>query len=701
MKLGRKVYDFMAIGLTTLLMFACQKLEPPITTGTLLDEMADLNRLTRIAEPMYRTVQFSSYDRRSIMPSETGWFANEDGFGNEPVPGFAKVIQTPDERGIGEYLICDIQNPGAIVRLWTAGIKGKIRLFLDDMNTPVFEGNAEDFFWHTPDALLAQETETEAFITFRQFDAVYFPIPFAKACRMEWIGDIRELHFYHVGVRLYDPGTRVVTFKASEMIQNALRLKEIQSALNPGKADLTSEMGYTGLPEIRVPSASTLELFKLEGTRAIDYFSLKIGADHVETALRSVVLSIYFDHASIPQVQAPLGDFFGSAPGISPYQSLAFSVEEDSSMVCRFVMPFKQQVRMEIENTSGEDISISGGIRTKDYAWEEKKSMHLRARWRMEHHITASSINDPGSEFSDFIYLKAKGQGRLVGAASFIYNPSNVPTSWGNWWGEGDEKIFVDQDTFPSFFGTGSEDYYNYSWSDSRLFYYPYCGQPRNDGPGNRGYASNFRWHILDDIPFREKLAFYMELAHHGEVPGFSYGRIVYFYALPDLTDDYQNIAVTDIRQIAYLPWSPEAYLGSAGFRFIQAEHLMDESPGLRAERGNFWAEGALMVWSPATKGENLRFQIRTDRSSDEARIGFTLLRGPEGGTMIIQVNGNPVKFRGNDTLDLQEPGRWVLDNYLSEPIRLQRGIHEVTLESADPGNGRKIGIDFVWIKEP
>ena len=104
---------------------------------------------------------------------------------------------------------------------------------------------------------------------------------------------------------------------------------------------------------------------------------------------------------------------------------------------------------------------------------------------------------------------------------------------------------------------------------------YPYCGQPRNDGPGNRGYVSNYRWHISDDIPFSDKIAFYMELGHHGTVPDFSYGRIVYFYALPGVLDDYRKISVPDIRYLPYLKWDPIAYLGSAGFRYIQAEKLI------------------------------------------------------------------------------------------------------------------------------
>lgn len=33
------------------------------------------------------------------------------------------------------------------------------------------------------------------------------------------------------------------------------------------------------------------------------------------------------------------------------------------------------------------------------------------------------------------------------------------------WWGEGDEKFFVDGERFPSTFGTGSEDYIGYAWA--------------------------------------------------------------------------------------------------------------------------------------------------------------------------------------------------------------------------------------------
>ena len=59
-----------------------------------------------------------------------------------------------------------------------------------------------------------------------------------------------------------------------------------------------------------------------------------------------------------------------------------------------------------------------------------------------------------------------------------------------NWWGEGDEKFFVDGEKFPSWFGTGTEDFFGYAWCDPTVFTAPYHGQSHTHGrvqlAGNR-----------------------------------------------------------------------------------------------------------------------------------------------------------------------------------------------------------------------
>lgn len=660
-----------------------------ITFDQLLDEMVNLDRLTLLKNERYKSIQFSSYDRRSISPDKEGWFANLDGFGKEPIPGFEQTLKEPDENGIGEYLICDVQKPGAILRLWSARIKGNVRVYIDEMESPLYEGNAEDFFWKTPEVLTGKKTPDNLL---RQFDAVYFPVPFSKRLRIEWIGNINELHFYHVGLRIYDDDVRVEPFSKSNFAKHEEKFENILKRLEYKQSWHEQNIQFT---ENALPAAEKKIVWESDSMGAIESISIRTEASDIENALRKCILNIYFDNSPTPQVQAPLGDFFGAAPGINPFNSVPFSVHNNGTMVSRFLMPFKQNARIEVENHSQMEIKFFSDIKTKDYSWHEGESMHFRVRWRMKHKVTASNI-----EIIDYPYLMAIGKGRLVGAATYVYNPSDVPTSYGNWWGEGDEKIFVDGESFPSFFGTGSEDYYNYSWSSPRIFSFPYCGQPRNDGPGNRGYAANFRWHILDDIPFYQSIAFYMELFHHGVVPKFSYGSIIYYYSIPGTIDDYQQISMTDIRDLTYHSWSPEPYLGSAGSRFLDAEDIVERIPSAHVTEGKKWAGGKILMWRPEKKGERLKFTFSNDSNANENRIGLTMAKMPEGGLISVFVNGEKVKLGGKEIVSLYEENLTVLDNYFTDPMKLKAGINEIAIENRENESGKKVGIDFLWIRE-
>jgi len=83
--------------------------------------------------------------------------------------------------------------------------------------------------------------------------------------------------------------------------------------------------------------------------------------------------------------------------------------------------------------------------------------------------------------------LVAEGRGRFVGVNLHVWNPNPfgkvvkvlnidaqrfsprihgtmLAAARGWWWGEGDEKFFVDGEKMPSTFGTGSEDYFAHAW---------------------------------------------------------------------------------------------------------------------------------------------------------------------------------------------------------------------------------------------
>ncbi len=663
-----------------------------ITTGSLLHEMTDLERLAGLDLHPYKTLQFSSYDRHSTRPDAPGWFANNDGFGGEEIPAFEKVLRAPDADGTGEYLICDVRGPGAISRLWTAGISGQITMMLDGKT--VYSGPAEPFFWNFPNLFPDAEIELEG--TFRQFDALYFPIPFARSCRIEWKGSIRDTHFYHVGMKLYGDKTPVRTFTAADPVLYRDDISATAEALKitsaPGGDAATGVMSAVSLPV-----GGRERLCRLEGEKAIREFSMKVQANSTE--LRKLVLRIYFDGATVPQVESPVGDFFGAAPGNNPYTSLPMSVGLDSVMTCRFVMPFRSEAIVEVENLNDRDVAAGFSVEAADYAWDAANSMYFRARWRADHGLNTS-------KYCDIPYLLAQGEGRVVGAACYLMNPSNVPSSYGNWWGEGDEKIYVDDMSKPAFFGTGSEDYFNYSWSIDDIFYYPYCGQPRNDGPANRGFVSNYRWHIADDIPFDRSLAFFMELYTHGKVEGFSYARMVYLYARESLIDDHVPVTADDTRELKLPPWQPVPYLGSAGYCFIQAEYALKRQENSRTGfiYGPLWAEGRALLWKPEEKGEKLDFAVRNHARKGVVKI--TMAQMPGGGKVGVLVNGKAVKlkaerFKGDsfgEVKDMNERGRTVSRTYNTEEVEFVDGENIITFENHSE-TGSAIGIDMLWIK--
>lgn len=682
---------------TIVALNSCARGPGRITLDTLFEEMPDLSRLPSAKGMNYRAVQYSSYDRRSVSPDDSTWFANEDGFGGEPIPGFEKVLNPPDSSGNGTYLICDARGPGVVQRLWTAGISGTLRVFIDSPDNLLFHGKTEDFFRKPVEILTGDNSLGKYAESFYQYDASYFPIPFSKGFRMEWTGKISDIHFYQVGLRLYDNDREVESFSRENFMKYKAAMIRTGSLMrNPDLRPAAAHSSSVNEEVILEPGDKAL-LMDLKGPSSIARFRLRADAGNMENALRRAVLRIRFDDSETAQVNAPLGDFFGAAPGINPYESLPFSVLHDGTMTCRFEMPFKESAEIWIENYSTESINVSAEATIRPFNWKKGESMHFHALWSMDHELTTSELD---SRTSDIPYLVAEGKGRIAGAAALIHNPSGVPTSWGNWWGEGDEKIFIDRDTFPSFFGTGSEDYFNYSWSASRIFSYPYCGQPRNDGPGNRGFVSNFRWHISDDIPFRESACFLMELKHHGKVKGFSYGRIIYYYLLPGGNTVTGLFTAADLGGINYVPWTPEAFKGSEGWRFVQAEELAGGNEGVSFEKDDFWAGSGVLNWIPASGQDVLKLNIPSGKGIRETRIGITLTRTPDSGSLTFRLNGEPVRFSGSDTLGIYTETNRLLENYFSDTVRLKKGSNELMISMPGADGKKTAQIDFVWLRK-
>jgi hypothetical protein len=534
--------------------------------------------------------------------------------------------------------------------------------------------------------------------TVYQRDASYAPIPFARRLRVVWIGNLKDVHFYQLQVRLYPERALVKTFSPDDIAEYGetidrvtLGLEDPDQHLQPRSEEQPRTFTLTLKPSERK------EAFVLNGAGALERFILRVQAENMEKALKQTVLHIICDDYPWGQVQSPIGDFFGASPGVNPYQSLPFTVRPDATMICRFVMPFAKSLKIQFVNLGQQMVTIEGSALPMPFAWN-KTTMHFRARWRASHNIIGSN-----KEVQDIPFLVAVGKGMYVGTVSFILNPNQVPTPWGNWWGEGDEKVLVDDDVQPSLFGTGSEDYFNYSWSSPDIFYFPYCGQPRNDGPGNRGFVTNFRWHILDPIPFEKNIRFYLELFPHERTPGMSYARLGYRYARPGITDDHQPIMPEDVRHLQLQDiWHPEARFGAQNSVFYAAEDIITDKQNTHIQEERLWAGARLLIWTPENEGARKSFTIPVE-SKGKKRIYLTAALTPKSGRIAIFLNGQPISLRnGTEAIDLYRPYRTLLRNFSLKELELAEGDHTLTLEykgAAASIDKPEVGIDFIWIQ--
>ncbi len=679
-----------------------QEPEPPsapgaVGTAELLDEMVDLRRLARLPEAGYRVLQFSSYDRRSVSPDQDGWFSNTDGFGREPIPGFQEVLREAGEDGVGLYLLCDVAGPGAILRGWSAGMGGTLRAYLDGAEQPFFVGSGSDFLARRSTIWFeAQGLDFFVGDAFRQQEADYFPVPFAGRLRVTWEGRLDELHFYHLQVRLYESGVAVRSFEESELGALAPRIREVAARLVRPHAP-GGGRSIAGGVRLAPGERWSESLVQAPRPGAITELALRFHAADRAAAMRGTVLRLNFDGGA-PEVVAPAGDFFGVFAGHHPHQTLPFTVTPDGWLICLFPMPFAEGATLELENRSGQELRVEKRYHLTPWDWGER-SLHFRADWRQG---PAIELEDGAPQ--DLVFLRASGQGRLVGVASLIVNPSRLATPWGNWWGEGDEKVYLDAMDFPALFGTGSEDYYNYSWSRPDLFDHPYCAQPVDSGPGTAGYVVNSRLHVLDDLLFRRRLDFRMELWPHRQDFPTTYARMAWWYARPGAEADTPPIADADL-VVAPLPrWEPEAAYGSADSWIEHFEDLEAVPPGAKLVEEELASRGRVLSWR-ARAGERLTVPFEVD-ADGRYRMNVVARQRKDGGAVRLWIDGEALELSdagggGAATGEVIVPlrNRHAVTRLISlgwAEVALAAGVHVMEIECVEEG---AIAFDYLWLK--
>lgn len=572
-----------------------------VTTAGLLSDMVQLDGMAEFPVPGYSARQFSSYDRASKSRSED-WFANGDA---------GKYLRTEERDGRKEFVMMDAAGPGVITRIWSANPAGTLRIYLDEQPDPVLEAPMQQLlggsFPGLPKPIAGEYSKGWN---------LYFPIPYSKRCV---VTSDKGDFYYHVNYRTYVPDTQVQSFQAADLRALSSVIEKLAVRLQEPRTAQSDSESETEPYEIELgPGESVREEF--EGSKAFTRAVVKLQSSDLEAALRGVLVRITFDGELC--VESPLGDLFGSGPGLNPFSTLPVGMTKEE-MYCHWLMPFRESAIIELTNHAKVGATLSGEIALRSYRWNEN-SMHFHARWRTESGV-------PTRPMQDWNYLTAKGRGVFAGASFTIDNPVK------EWWGEGDEKIYVDGETFPSHFGTGTEDYFGYAWCWPGLFAHAYHAQPRCDGPGNYGRTSVNRFHILDRIPFSRDFKFDMELWHWNSKCHVNMAVVAYWYARPGATDGFAAIRPTDLIVRPLPPYVAPRVAGALEGESLQIMAVTGTAEpqdwnGLSGERHLWWHAGM-------KPGDVLKLQFSAPRSG-KYHVLARFLYAKDYGVHQLAING-------------------------------------------------------------
>jgi hypothetical protein len=422
----------------------------------------------------------------------------------------------------------------------------------------------------------------------------------------------------------------------------------------------------------RVPPGATHVLLDAQGPGVVTHMWITFlgpepqnwakngSADHQDMLLR-----IYYDGVEKPAVEAPLGDFFASCFGKRrEVISLPVVVEGGDAYNCFWHMPFRKSIRIEIVNQSP-DKNIN--LLYYNIDWIKKDSMsddtpYFHAQYRQEY---------PVKNGQDYVILDTRGKGHYVGTVLAVRTRSPA------WFGEGDEKIYLDGEPKASIWGTGTEDYFLSAWG-LKIVQTPYFGVPYFDQWGIvGGHTSAYRWHINDPIVF--KTALRVTIEHFGWMSK-DENKDYKSTSWNEREDDYASVAFwyqTGTPTFdARAPGGPERKLPNLDRVIAYAKDFADDAHHgqgkTRTQRIDHFDEEQLFYAPEKADGAWIEITFEVEKT-EPLRLLLNMTTADDYGIYQASLNGiklrKPLDFYSNSTKDHEfhlldfwpEPGKYTL----------------------------------------
>jgi hypothetical protein len=257
--------------------------------------------------------------------------------------------------------------------------------------------------------------------------------------------------------------------------------------------------GWKQNPFIVVQPGQTFTLADIQGAGAIQHIWMTPTGNW-----RFSILRFYWDDEKDPSVEVPVGDFFAMGWGqYARISSAPVAVNPGSAFNCYWLMPFRKQAKVTLQNLDDRPMTIYYEI---DYTNTPvpPDAAYFHAQFRRVNPLPYKDVYT--------ILDGVKGTGQYVG--TYI--------AWGShstgWWGEGEAKFYIDGDKdFPTINSTGTEDYFggsydfeNHEKRQYEEFTAPYSGLAQVIRPDGLYQSQQrfgmYRWHIPDPVRFQSDL---------------------------------------------------------------------------------------------------------------------------------------------------------------------------------------------------
>ena len=260
---------------------------------------------------------------------------------------------------------------------------------------------------------------------------------------------------------------------------------------------------------------------------------------------RECLLLVTWDDMPEPSIAVPLGDFFCLGHGeVESFQSALFTAStahdprfgRGCALNAYWQMPFARRARIELLNESAEPhtqyfyIDYERWETWPDdlgYAHAEFRRANPFPGWGHDFPVY-SAVNDVANfgetaYRNNYVILETEGEGHYIGCNLSITNLKN------EWWGEGDDMIWVDGQKWPpDLHGTGSEDYLGQAW-ETQVNAFLRNGVVHEDALTG-GYQTCYVFHLENAIRFRESIKVTIEHGHANHLAN-EMASVAYWYA--------------------------------------------------------------------------------------------------------------------------------------------------------------------------